>query len=387
MRVLHITPALFARNNGLAAVVASCATGQAEAGLEVTVATVDRARCDDETLIKFKVIRGQRSRMPGLHQWHSSHDLRQNIVAELSSPPDVVHMHGLWLYPQYLGRCLAAQWGCPYVITLHGMLEPWGVKYHAWRKRLSWWFFDKKTLNGATAVVATADTEAENIRLAGVKVPLVVIAPDVGFDGDFKGWQHNDNFGRKKRSNNGASHKKQMLFMSRLHPSKGLMMLVEAIAQLRPTDWHITVAGPDELGHRQAVEDYARRCGVSDWFEFIGDVQGNDKWSLLPSADLFVLPSHSENFGLVVAEALYVGVPVVTTSATPWKKMTEYKCGWICQPEVADLTRVLGVALKCSDGERREMGARGARWVREEFAEGRSVAKHVELYERVVGSV
>jgi glycosyltransferase involved in cell wall biosynthesis len=175
-----------------------------------------------------------------------------------------------------------------------------------------------------------------------------------------------------------------MLFMSRLHPSKGLLMLVDAIAQLRPTDWQVTIAGPDEAGHRQEVENYASRHGVSDWFEFIGDVQGGDKWSLLKSADLFVLPSHSENFGLVVAEALYAGVPVVTTSATPWQKVEEYRCGWICQPEVDDLTRVLGAALKCSDDVRREMGARGARWAREEFAGGKSVAKHVELYERVV---
>lgn len=174
------------------------------------------------------------------------------------------------------------------------------------------------------------------------------------------------------------------LFLSRVHPKKGLLELVRAWAQAAPQGWRLRIAGPDEGGHWAEVARELERLGLGAAVEYLGPVVGEAKAVLYRQADLFVLPTFSENFGLVVAEALTYGVPVITTRGAPWADLETYGCGWWIDTGVAPLVAALRQALALSDAERQAMGARGRDYV-QRYDWDRIAAETLALYRWVLG--
>src|SRR5262249_35021942 len=121
---------------------------------------------------------------------------------------------------------------------------------------------------------------------------------------------------------------RRALLLSRIHPQKGLVNLVNAWARVRPARWALVIAGPDDGGHQSRIEAPAARAGIGDRVEFAGSIEDARKWDMYASADLFVLPTHNENFGIAIAEALAAAVPVITTKAAPWPGIVRHRCGW-----------------------------------------------------------
>jgi len=157
------------------------------------------------------------------------------------------------------------------------------------------------------------------------------------------------------------------LFLSRIHPSKGLLDLVQAWAALAPVGWRVTIAGGDENGYRAEVEAAVRKANVQADFDFIGEVTDGPKWELYRKADVFVLPTRSENFGIVVAEALASGLPVITTREAPWGQLQTHGCCWWVSVGVEPLVVALREAISLSDEQRREMGARGRKLIEDNY--------------------
>jgi glycosyltransferase involved in cell wall biosynthesis len=154
------------------------------------------------------------------------------------------------------------------------------------------------------------------------------------------------------------------LFLSRVHPKKGLLELVRAWAQVAPEGWRLEIAGPDEGGHWDEVARLVAELHLGDFVRYHGAVEGDRKTALFRRADLFVLPTFSENFGVVVAEALASGVPVITTRSAPWADLESHRCGWWIDVGVEPLAAALRAAMGLSDDERRAMGERGRHYVR-----------------------
>ena len=143
-------------------------------------------------------------------------------------------------------------------------------------------------------------------------------------------------------------------------------MLVRSWAEVGPADWRLVIAGPDDNGHRRELELLADSLGIRDSVEFRGPAYEAEKWSLLANADLFVLPSFTENFGIVVAEAMAAGVPVITTTGTPWSMLQEHAVGWWVAPTVPAITIALRAALASPAADLAAMGQRAhARAARE----------------------
>jgi glycosyltransferase involved in cell wall biosynthesis len=117
------------------------------------------------------------------------------------------------------------------------------------------------------------------------------------------------------------------LFVGRIYPVKGLPMLIEAWAQVRPHGWRLQIVGPDEAGHRAEVERVVSAAGLDGVVSFVGPLEGQAKQTALLDADLFVLPTHSENFGMAIGEALAHGLPVLTTTGAPWSMLPQRGCG------------------------------------------------------------
>ncbi len=269
--------------------------------------------------------------------------------------PAVVHSHGLWAPANYWASRAARRHGIPLVIHPRGMLEPWALGHKAWKKRIGMALFQRNDLDAARVLIATSSQEYENIRKLDLRQPIAVI-PN-GVDLAISRGADDERPRRPERV-------RSVLFLSRVHPKKGLLNLMQAWARLAPHGWRLRMAGPDEGGHLAEVMALARRLGISESVEYVGEVDGERKSEVYRDADVFVLPTFSENFGVVVAEALAHGLPVITTRGAPWADLEAEGCGWWIDIGVEPLVEALRAAMDLGDEERRAMGERGREYVR-----------------------
>jgi glycosyltransferase involved in cell wall biosynthesis len=155
----------------------------------------------------------------------------------------------------------------------------------------------------------------------------------------------------------------QLLYLSRIHKKKGIEELIYAWARIRPSNWELVIAGGDGGdGYRQKMINLCESLKLAQSIRFTGEVYGSDKDRLYAEADVFILPSHSENFGLVIAEALSFGLPVITTRATPWGEIAKQECGWVIDNDIDSIVSCLIVALNTTTAERNQMGARAIKY-------------------------
>lgn len=325
----------------------------------------------------------------------------RRLVEEEARKADVVHNHGLWLAANYYARRAANKAGKPLVISTRGMLEDWSLRRAVVRKFVAWQLFERKNLESAALFHATADSEAEAIKTAlrikmkiKIKEPRIVVAPN-GVDIPER-IPNRKAFEARFAKLRG---KKWILFMSRVHPKKGLWELAKAWIQLRGAhrEWELVIAGPEQdKGYAEKVRAELKGEGV-----WTGELGGEEKWAALGNAGFMVLPSCSENFGIVVAESLAAGRPVITTTGTPWGEarssikmkikgddngqsmnLEETGCGVIC--EVNGLNEALRKMFSFSDTELDEMGRKGRKMVGEWFSWKGAAEKVVDAYKELV---
>lgn len=291
---------------------------------------------------------------------------------EPSCLPDCVHLHGLWS-PRLAVRLLV--WrnrGVPCVVSPHGMLDPWALSHKWFKKKVAWHVYQKRLLDRAVLLHGASERETGQFRALRLKPPLALIPWGVSLPPKRVNW---------------SNHPRQRvaLFVGRVYPVKGLPMLVEAWARVRPAGWKLKIVGPDEAGHRGEVESLARKVGVATSVEFVGELAGLAKEAAYDGADLFILPSYTENFGMVVAEAMAHSLPVVTTTGTPWSLLAERGCGWWVVPTVDYIAQALSLATTLDDETLQTMGRRAREVVSSEFSWGQAATNMKEAYQWVVG--
>ncbi len=280
---------------------------------------------------------------------------------------DVVHQHGIWALLPVMSGHFASQHDVPLVLSPHGMLEAWARSHHAWRKRIAWKAYQRRNLDSAAVLVASSDSEAEQFRQLGFTQPIAVITHGVAPLSSETG-------GGPKEC------KRHALFLSRIHPKKGIDLLLDAWATLDAHDWELIIAGNDDGGHRDALEAQAAHLKISDQVRFVGPLFGDEKDRAFRSADLLVLPSHSENFGIVVAEALQYGLPVITTTETPWRHLVDEQCGWCVEAIAPAIAGALQEAIGLSDEDRQAMGERGRALIDRDHRWPKIAEQYWELY-------
>lgn len=293
----------------------------------------------------------------------------------------VVHSHGVWLPTNHRMAKFAAVQRVPRVVSPHGMLEPWALSHRKWKKRLAWALYQRRDLERASSLHATSAMEAGNIRRLGISRPVFTVPngiaePESTFR-DVGQWA-----GDGRGAVGGARDvQRQAVFLSRLHPKKGLPMLADAWSRVRPPGWRMVVVGPDEGGHRAEVEARIARLGLDPCWEFRDQADGDEKWRALADAELSILPTYSENFGNVVPESLLVETPVLTTTGAPWSGLVDQQCGWWVEPTVDGLAAGLQAACSLSPETLREMGRRGRDWAQREFAWPGIAQRMIAAYE------
>ncbi len=189
----------------------------------------------------------------------------------------------------------------------------------------------------------------------------------------------------EERTSKPASDQRTALFLGRLHPKKGLPLLLQAWAKVRPTNWILNIAGPDEGGHRRGLERLVALLGLDNLVRFSGPLTDSCKVRAFEEADLFILPTHSENFGIAVAEALARGLPVITTHGAPWKLLESESCGWWVPVSTAAIAAALEDASTRPIEELVAMGDRGRVAVEQRFRWDRIAEEFINCYRWVSG--
>lgn len=305
---------------------------------------------------------------------------------------DVVHVHGAWTFPVWWGCRQAIRTHRPLVRSPHGSFMPVALRKSAWRKRLFGCGFEKPLLRRTDCVHAASDLEAAAMRAYGCRALIQVIpnpVEPIGAPPDAQA-----RVDRLFPELRGAPY---VLALGRMHPMKGLDLLVEAWSRVNREfpDWRLWIVGPDEAGTADRLRRQIRQAGMDQRIRLGGAVHGDDKQALLAQAGLFVLPSRTENFGMVVAEALSAGVPVIATRATPWRALdandggnsAPEKCGWWVETSVEGLAGGLRAAIGMDASARRSLGAGGNAWVLRTFNTQSVCRRMSRLYEETVVSV
>jgi glycosyltransferase involved in cell wall biosynthesis len=287
--------------------------------------------------------------------------------------PDVFHDNGIWMPHNHLIASIAADEGIPRVVSTRGMLEPWAMAHKHWKKEIAWRLYQKRDLRRAALLHATSDVESSNLTShelgSGVMViPNGVDIPDHVTD----------------RSLHHGNDVRTALFVGRLYPVKGLPLLIEAWSRFRPAGWKLIIAGPDEAGHLAELQRLVTARQLEQVVSFPGAVAGETKRSLFRAASFFVLPTHSESFGMAIAESLAYGVPVLTTTAAPWPLLEEFSCGWRVTPDVAGLAGGLATATAVDAALLASMGQRGRDIVIERFNWENIARRFISEYARLI---
>ncbi|MBX3735687.1 MAG: glycosyltransferase [Candidatus Didemnitutus sp.] len=281
---------------------------------------------------------------------------------------DVVHSHALWLLTLRYAHDAALRHGAPLVISPRGMLTEWAWQHRRWRKRIADWLVHPGALRAAAGWHATSADEANDIRRRGFTQPICVAPNGVEIPAPAElaaaraAWRNEFPVLRERRV---------AVFYSRFHRKKRLRELVELWLARAPADWLLLVAGvPEEYSVAE----------VAQWAEpgRVLVVDGRERPAPFAAAELFLLPSHSENFGLVVAEALAAGVPALVTDTTPWQGLDRHDAGACVAWERFDAT--LARALAAAPETLAAQGARGRAWVADEFTWASAAGTLLDFY-------
>lgn len=295
------------------------------------------------------------SQWPILRRFAVSPGLVRTLLRR-AAEVDIVHNHGLWSMMNCASGIVVPSRGAKLVTSPRGTLSPRAMAIRA-REKVVMWPIQRLAVDRAELLHSTCDSEYEDIRARGIRRPVAIISNGIDVPAVVN----------RTVAAEGVVPK-TLLFLSRLHPIKGIEQLLEAWRELesRHTDWRLVIAGCGEPYYVKSLCDLVMAYRLRR-VTFPGVLYGTEKSSAYSHADLFVLPSHSENFGMVVAEALAYGCPVVVGRGAPWEGVVREGCGWWVSNDIPSIHTALDRAMRLSSSERALMGLRGRAWMIREF--------------------
>ena len=296
-----------------------------------------------------------------------SSDLKSFLKSESF---DIAHQHGIWLPSSHRFTQSVKKCKIPLILSPRGMLQNWARHHKRFKKLIAWNAYQRNDLKKVDFFHATSLDELENIKALGFRQKIKVIPngvrePEIQFSKD-----------RSRRERN-------LVYLSRINQKKGLDLLLEAWAKTNAPDWNLLIAGNDDDNSLPKLINRSRQSDLNGRVKFLGEFDEEGKAEIYKKADLFILPSHSENFGIVVAEALSFGVPVITTTGCPWQQLEEYKCGWWISLSIENLTETITKAIKLPNEELELMGARGKKLIKDAYTWDSIAKEFIEFYNEI----
>ena len=296
--------------------------------------------------------------------------INKKIINKISAQKKViVHIHGLWSPFIHKTVRLCVSMAIPTLLSTHGMLDPWALSHKFFKKKLAWYFYQKNDVAKINLIHTTSPVESKNISDLGVEVPRIMIPNAVSYPLDV---------------NTRRNNKKVALFLSRIHPVKGVLDLIEAWNSINNTGWSLIIAGNGEKQYTKLIIDKVNNYKLHSKIKFTGYVTGKQKESLYRKSDLFILPTYSENFGLAIAEAMSYGIPVITTKAAPWSIIVKNNCGWWIDIGLDSLSKAITHALNTPLKELQEKGINARRVISKYYTWSIVAPKIADTYKQLV---
>ncbi|HEX4638428.1 MAG TPA: glycosyltransferase [Chthoniobacterales bacterium] len=371
MKILQLLPTLDPRAGGVAAAVLSLSREIARRGHDVDIVVLDDASSPwladvDLPVHALGLGAGVYRYSKKLLPW-----LREN-----GGKYHRVMVNGTWQYPGFAAWRRFAGSGTPYYVFPHGMLDPWFKRTYPLKhlkKWLYWPWAEYRILRDAAAVIFTSEQERDEARESFwlyrclERVSPLGVEPPPALTDSIKG-MFTEKFPELR-------DRRLFLFLGRLHPKKGCDIAIESLARASGAeDFSLVLAGPDQIGLRNQLEALAAREGIASRVIFCGMLEGDLKRSALANAEAFLLPSHQENFGIAVVEALAEGLPVlISNRINIWREIEKDRAGYAANDDVDGTTNLLERWTKFSTQERETMRSNARRCFTERFEIGRAV--------------
>lgn len=364
MKVLQLVSAVDEEADGVASVVIGLTEKMISSGYDVNMICAE-PHVDKKLPPGTLVVKSQK-----FIKWDINLELMLRLK-KLSNDFDIIHNHGLWNPVNIAAGFMVPGKRSKLVTSPHGTLTEWALNYSK-RKKQILWIAQKRVLESADLIHVTSESELEDVRRVGIKKPVAIIP--IGIDLP------------NKIEEKTSKHHRTLLFLSRIHEIKGIenLLLTWANIQESVPDWRLVIAGKGSDDYVRNIQRFASRIGVKR-VEFSGPKYGMDKYDTYINADLFILPTYSENFGIVVAEALASGCPAIVGKGAPWEGLRQQHCGWWVDNSVAELTITLTTALNMDSATLQTMGEAGRQWMLRDFSWESMIQKMNSSYEWVLG--
>lgn len=342
MNILHVISSLDARAGGPPAALRGLALAQKIHGLGISVATTHRADQEAAFEEELKDAGITIHSVGPVHSKLGTHPNLRRTLAKAISETDILHIHGIWEDIQHKAAVEARKQGRPYIISPHGMLDPWSLNQRAMKKKLYLAWRMRRDLNCADGIHCCSRIERDLIRPLELKPPTIVEPNGL----DLNEFNPLPEPGRFRSRYPEIAGRRIVLFLSRLHYKKGLDLLIPAFAQAEVPDTVLVLAGPCEASYRQKLDRIAKEANIKDNILFAGMQHGPERIEAFVDANIFALPSYQENFGIVVTESLASGTPVlISDQVNIWPDIDDAGVGLICETNITSITNTLKSAL------------------------------------------
>lgn len=285
---------------------------------------------------------------------------------------DVVHIHGIWTSFEIFLGMVARRRGAKVIVSPHGALEPWAFKSKGFKKKLAWYLYQKKSLLNADLLIVNSDQERDNLRALGLNGAIAVIPNGVVLDG------------YDKSAAAKIERSKIVLYFSRLDRKKGIELLVKSWKKIEDKrGYKLHIQGYGDEGYKRSLRELVSHLELNEYVEFIEPSYSGQRWVSFTNASIYILPSYSENFGITVAEALFSGLPSITTTEMPWKDLPKEKIGWSVKCNETDITQALTDAISLEENELAKMRYNAIDYAEKRFL-WKNIVKEYELVYRWV---
>lgn len=347
MRLEHVVPQLHRQASGLATSVPALANALASLGHSVTVHMLEPNRA----ISGVNTVAYKAWRFPA--RLGVSPDMKA-ALSEAARSSDVVHAHSLWTMPTVYPSQQRREARASFVMSPHGTLDPKALEISRIRKRAAWLLGQRNAIQKADLIHATSDSELDAIRRVRLDKPVAVIANGV-----------------EVPSLTGETGKEAVvLYLGRIHEQKRIENLVDAWSLLDAAqrEWRLRIVGPaDRTSYVASLRRQVRDLRLRN-VEFAPPAFGAKRLEEYRRAAVLVLPTATENFGMVVAEALAAGTPVIVTKGAPWSGLREHGCGWWVDHGARSIASALDEAMRLDISELSKMGMKGRMWMEKDFS-------------------
>ncbi|WP_013334350.1 glycosyltransferase [Gloeothece verrucosa] len=380
MKILIITPYVGANYGGIAKVVQDIAIALGSQGFNIDLITTNANDAQKLDVVFNHWLDQGKYRIRYFDSWNK-HDfiLSLSLITWLFkniNNYDIIHTHTI-----FSPLILITQWLCqrkkiPYLVTPHGMLEPWALSYKSWKKNFYYNIFEKKALQKASLIQVIANLEADHVQSLGFK--HYVIIPNGIDHNEFAFLSDPESFYQQFPQ---TRHKTLILFLGRIDPKKGLDLLAPAFARVHSQfpETHLVVAGPDNIGFLSTVERFFAEAKCLNAVTFTGMLTGKLKYAALAAASLYIAPSYSEGFSMSVLEGMASGLSCIITTGCNFPEAATAKAALIVEPMADAIADALNYCLSHPQ-EAKAMGNRAREFILNNYTWEKSAKKLIDVY-------